>query len=113
MKTILILIGLIISFSAHAEEPKVEITSFVIAGYRTHAAELCGKVTGSMAPFVIAKITVDPNSDKPGIYNVLVGSEGRFCAAVVTYDGNAYASVATLGRELRSSIATASDIAKR
>ena len=75
------------------EEPKVEITSFVSAGTRTRAAELCGKVTGIADEWLAVRVVVDPKMDRPGVYNVLVGKEGKFCVAVVTYSGRAEASV--------------------
>lgn len=108
MKRITIFLGILSSVSVMAEEAKIEITSFVMAGYRTHAAELCGKVTGATAPFVVAKIAVDPNAEKPGIYNVLVGAEGKFCTTVVTYDGIAQASVVLLNQELQSALTNVS-----
>lgn len=98
-----ILIGLIFfsSFFAHAEDAKIEITSFLYAGSQTRAAELCGKVTGMpIASFVVAKIVVDDKSDKPGVYNTLVGKDGKFCTAVVSYYGTASASVEILGKAL-------------
>lgn len=96
-----------------AEEPKVEITSFIAAGQRTRAAELCGKVTGATVPFLAVKVTVDPNTDKPGIYNVLVGKDGAFCTTVVSYRGTAEATVWLLNRELSSGLATLSSSGER
>lgn len=106
MKKLAVVVGLVFSatLAYSAEEPKVEITSFIFAGQRTRAAELCGKVTGSNAPFLAVKVTVDPNTDKPGIYNTLVGKEGGFCVTVVSYGGTAEASAWLLGRELSSGI---------
>ena len=103
MKRLVAVFGILGSLSAFAEEAKVEITSFVIAGSRTHAAELCGRVTGATSP-VVVKVTVDPNAQKPGIYNALVGTEGTFCTTVVTYEGNAHASIWLLDREFKSAL---------
>lgn len=76
-----------------AEEPKVEITSFIAAGSRTRAAELCGKVTGSPSEWLAVRVVVDPKTDRPGIYNTLVGKDGKFCTTVVSYFGRAEASI--------------------
>lgn len=81
------------SVAQAAEEAKVEITSFIAAGTRTRAAELCGKVTGSDAPWLTVRVVVDPKTDKPGVYNTLVGKDGKFCATVVSYSGLAEASI--------------------
>lgn len=98
-----VLVGVTIGFSAFAaEEPKIEITSFVPAGTRTRAAELCGKITGVNVPYLAARVVVDDKTDKPGIYNVLVGKDGHFCTTVVSYAGTASASVWLLGKELVS-----------
>lgn len=76
-----------------AEEPKVEITSFIAAGARTRAAELCGKVSGSAADWVVVRVLVDPKTERPGVYNALVGKDGKFCTTVVSYSGQAEASI--------------------
>lgn len=104
-------IGAVSAFAA--EEPKVEITSFIAAGQHTRAAELCGKVAGATVPFLAVKVTVDPNTDKPGVYNVLVGKDGGFCTTVVSYRGTAEASVWLLNRELSSGVATLSSAGER
>lgn len=90
------LISILASGAAVAGELKVDITSFVAAGSRTRAAELCGKVTGidqSTPSFVAVRVVVDHKSNKPGVYNVLVGRDGAFCTTVVSYYGTAVASV--------------------
>jgi hypothetical protein len=79
--------------SADEVASTIEISSFIMAGTRTRAAEICGKVSGATAPFVTAKITVDPKSSRPGTYNVLVGSDGKYCVTVVTFSGTAEASL--------------------
>lgn len=93
MKTILIFLVTLASVNAFAEEPKVEITSFVLTGSRTRTAELCGKVTGSTREWLAVRVAVDPKTERPGIYNTLVGKDGKFCTTVVTYAGEADASI--------------------
>ncbi|MBY0472091.1 hypothetical protein K2X30_13070 [bacterium] len=82
------------SLAQAADEPKVEITSFIAAGQRTRAAELCGKVTGFSGNWLAVRVTVDPKSDRPGVYHVLAGKDGAFCTTVVSYQGLAEASIA-------------------
>ena len=89
-------------------EPGVVITSFVGAGHQTRAAELCGKVSGADAEYSVVRIVADPKEDKPGIYNVLAGKEGDFCAVIVSYTGTATASVRVLDREVSSTPAVMS-----
>lgn len=108
MKTTLAVLVALISTNVLAEEPKVEITSFIMAGSRTRAAELCGKVTGMTKSFVVVKVTVDPNTDRPGIYNALVGQDGKFCTIVVSFSGTADASVWIMNQELHSAQASVS-----
>ena len=81
------------AWAASSEEPKVEITSFIAAGARTRAAELCGKVTGLTDDWVVVRVLVDPKTDKPGVYNALVGKDGKFCTTVVSYSGQAVVSI--------------------
>lgn len=89
-------LGLLFSaaaLNAFADELKVDISSFVYAGSRTRAAELCGKVTGPINSMLTVRVVVDDKTDRPGVYNVLVGKDGKFCTTVVTYTGTAAASV--------------------
>ena len=72
---------------------EVKITSYQYAGTRTRAAELCATVTGVDTFPAYIKITVDEKSEKPGIYNIVVGPELYFCTTVVTYEGTATANV--------------------
>lgn len=83
------------SLAAMADEGKVEITSYTMAGSRNRAAELCGKLTGVTKFPAYVRVTVDEKSDKPGIYNVIVGPEAKFCTAVITYYGTAIADLWT------------------
>lgn len=87
-------------------QSKVEITSFIMAGSRTRAAEICGKAAGVNAPFPVVRVIVDPKSDKPGVYNVLAGKDGLFCATVVTFTGTAEASLADQGAASAPALAT-------
>lgn len=80
---------------AHAEAPKVDITSFFYVGDQTRVAELCGKVTGMSTPSTLVRVTVDENY-KPGIYNTLAGQDGKFCTLVLTYTGRASAAAGSL-----------------
>lgn len=89
-------------------QSKVEITSFVFAGSRTRAAEICGKVTGGNPAISVVRVTVDPKSEKPGAYNVLAGRDGLFCAVVATYTGTAEASMAD--QEAASASAAAASV---
>lgn len=79
---------------AQADEPQVKLISFISAGTKTRVAELCGRVTNAPAAGLVAvHIVVDEKTDSPSHYNVMVGNEGKFCAAVVTYRGTAIASI--------------------
>jgi hypothetical protein len=86
----------------------VTITSFVLIGQNTPAAELCGKVSGAATEFSVVRVVVDPNSKHPAVYNVLAGQDGAFCAAVMTYYGEASASVSALNKSAASPVARAS-----
>lgn len=90
--------------SVWAAELGVKITSFVAAGSRTRAAELCGKVTGlgGANPTAVVRVVVDEKTSKPAVYNVLVGSDGSFCTTVVSYAGTAVASVWDQSDEISS-----------
>lgn len=102
--TLLTLTMTLLATQAFAEEPKLEITSFIGAGLRTRAAELCGKVTNLTAPAVVS-IVVDPKSKNPGQYRASVGVDGKFCHVVVTNTGKAEAALADIGgKELRSDV---------
>jgi hypothetical protein len=81
------------TFADPPGSPIVEITSFLSAGSRTNAAELCGKVTDSKYDWTVVRIVADPQSNRPGIYNTLVGKDGKFCVVVVSYSGRAEASI--------------------
>lgn len=79
---------------AQADEPQVKLISFISAGTKTRAAELCGRVTNPPASGLVAvHIVVDEKTDSPSHYNVMVGNEGKFCVTVVTYRGTVVASI--------------------
>ncbi len=78
--------------TAYASEQSVEVTSFKFAVTRGHVAELCGKVSG-IEGLSLIKILVDPKSKNPANYTVVVDSNGSFCTSLVTYSGEAEASV--------------------
>ena len=80
---------------AFAEEARVDITSFVLAGPNTRAAEICGRVSGSKTTPTFVRVAVDEKTGKPGIYNLIAGPDGAFCGMVVTYAGTAVASLWT------------------
>jgi hypothetical protein len=88
--------------------PTVAITSFVAANDNTPVSEICGKVTGATSEFSVVRILVDPKSKTPGFYNTVAGSDGAFCAVVMTWQGTATASVQTLSKEVTSRPATVS-----
>ena len=84
-----------------ATAPSVQITTFVKQPGNTHLAELCGKVTGGGA-MTLVKISVDPDSGKPGTYYVVAGPDGLFCTALVTYNDTADATIAVGGQQFTS-----------
>lgn len=86
--------------------PSVTITSFVYAGNNTRVAELCGRVTGS--ELAVVRVSVDPREKKPATYNALAGSDGAFCAVVVTYTGLAEASVKGMDKPFAAAAAASS-----
>jgi hypothetical protein len=94
MNKLIIAVVTLISVGAFAE-PTVKLTSFrpVDRDYtkRPIMAEACGEVAGATAFPVFVKLTVDYKSNSKGIYNVVVGKDAVFCAAVSTYDGTVQA----------------------
>lgn len=74
----------------------VKITSFLYAGTRTQAAELCGSVSGHKG-MVVVHVTVDEQSKSPGHYRTIADTDGAFCVVVATNDGTAVASVKEMG----------------
>jgi hypothetical protein len=76
-----------------AAMPTVKITSFVYNGQDRRAAELCGVVTDQVTTPTFVQVIVDHTASRPANYNTLVGSDGKFCIAVVTLRGTAIAKI--------------------
>lgn len=74
------------SLSALAAE--IKVTSFNYVGQQSRVAELCGVVSGHEGHAHI-RIAVDDQTSKPGIYNTIAGTDGKFCAIVMSYSGRA------------------------
>ena len=92
MKKLLSLMALsLMSVSAVAVEPSVQITSYTYVNQERKVAELCGVVNNPSAGANFVQITVDHNSSRPGTYNVVAGSNGKFCTVVISYYGTATA----------------------
>lgn len=71
----------------------VKVTSFStirIAGDIFHpVAELCGLVENATSHPSFVRVVVDPNSNRPGVYNTVAGEDGKFCLTVITHRGSA------------------------
>lgn len=94
MKKLLSLMALsLMSVSAIAVEPSVQITSYTYVNQERKVAELCGVVSNSTGGANFVQITVDYNSKRPATYNTIAGSDGKFCTVVVTYYGTAQARI--------------------
>lgn len=81
----------LMSFTAMAGT-SISITSFVYTNNEGKVAEICGLVKDSPTPVTNVQIVVDYNSKRPGTYNTIAGSDGKFCTVVVSYFGTAKAS---------------------
>lgn len=95
MKKIFGLVCLMASLSSFAATVKITSFNYVRTNadaYQAPLAELCGVVEGA-ASMTFVKVVVDYKSSKPGNYNTVVDSDGKFCLAVVTYRGTAEATV--------------------
>lgn len=88
MKILLTSAILVSSLSGFAAT--VKITSFYYINNTRPHAELCGKVEDSSFPALV-KVVVDPHTNRPGTYNTMVGSNGKFCVMVATWSGKAEA----------------------
>lgn len=94
MKKILGLVCLFSSVSVFAATVKVTSFQYVRMGNtQGPVAELCGAVEGATAAPTFVQVTVDHNTSKPGHYNTLAGTNGKFCMTVVTYRGTAEAAL--------------------
>lgn len=88
--------SLLISSAAFAADDSVKITSFYFLGSgdkRTPAAELCGVLVQPTGKPEMIKVTVDPKSKEPGMYNAWTGKDGKFCLVLATYSGTADAEI--------------------
>ena len=95
MKTLIATVLSFVSISAFAASVKITSFNYVRTSgdtFRSPLAELCGTVEGATSEITLVKVTVDPKN-KPAIYNTVVGPEGKFCLAVITYRGDAEAEV--------------------
>lgn len=93
MRSFTFLISLFIVSSVFASEPTVKITSFVYNGQDKRAAELCGIVFDQTTTPTFVQVVVDQTTNRPANYNTLVGPDGKFCIAVVTFRGTAIAKI--------------------
>jgi hypothetical protein len=95
MKSILVLALFVSSLSSMAAS--VKITSFnYVRGADTAfspLAELCGRVTDATSVPTFIQVLVDHKANRPGTYNTLAGTDGKFCLAVITYRGTAEVSI--------------------
>ena len=87
LMTVMVLCSSLSAFAA-----SVKITSFVYVAREHNLAELCGVVEGAVSPSFI-KLKIDHLGRRPGVYNTVAGDDGRFCQAVITYRGEAEASL--------------------
>lgn len=87
MKKYFLIVLILLSFSTLAST--VKITSFNYGRPGQWYAELCGLVEGASTNPTFVKVIVDPRSKKPGTYNTFAGEDGKFCVAVVSYQGEA------------------------
>ena len=95
------------SAPAEGAAPEVRITSFMMDSAQSHLAELCGRVSGAGTEFSVVRVTVDPGTRHPAVYNALAGADGSFCVAVMTFDRAAEASVRALGKTASAKAAAA------
>jgi hypothetical protein len=93
MKTTITALTLLASTTAWSAEPSVKITSFNSESVGSRVAEICGVVSDPVTPQTVVKVIVDYKGSRPGTYNVLAGADGKFCTVVVTYRGEASASL--------------------
>jgi hypothetical protein len=90
MRKLAFLFLLLASFSSLAAS--VKITSFVYVRNDRYLAELCGVVEGASSPSFV-KLNVDFKGSRPAVYNAVAGEDGKFCQALITYRGEAEATV--------------------
>ena len=94
MKYWIALLATVPSFAYAASD--VTVTSFRFleqSGRFSPTAELCGETKVPTGKPQMIKITSDPNSKGPALYYVWAGPEGKFCAVIATFTGNANAEI--------------------
>jgi hypothetical protein len=91
MKKCFFVILVLVSFNTLAST--VKISSFNYGRSGQYYAELCGQVEGATSNPIFVRVMIDPRSKNPGTYNTVTGSDGKFCLAVISYRGEAEASV--------------------
>lgn len=79
--------------STAAQAATVKVTSFVYVRNDQYLAELCGVVSDAKSSPAFVKLHVDYKGSRPAVYNTLAGADGKFCQALITYRGEAEASV--------------------
>lgn len=89
MRKLMTAIFLLSSFSALAD---VKVTSFYFVNGNQHLAEICGVVEGATAPAFV-NLKIDYRGNRPASYNAVTSADGKFCQAVITFRGEAQASV--------------------
>jgi P pilus assembly chaperone PapD len=89
-KLLIALVFSLLSVSAFAAD--IKITSFNYNGSERRGAEICGVVSNMTETPTYVQVVVDYNSKRPATYNTIVGADGNFCLAVVSYYGTAKAS---------------------
>lgn len=90
MRKLAFLFFFLASFNSLAAS--VKITSFVYVRNDRYLAELCGVVEGESSPSFV-KLNVDYKGSRPAVYNAVAGADGKFCQALITYRGEAEATV--------------------
>jgi hypothetical protein len=87
----------ILVFSFASMAASVKVTSFNYVRNQNDLyhplAELCGLVEGATASPSFVQVLVDPKSKTPGSYNTVAGKDGKFCVAVITFNGKADVSL--------------------
>lgn len=95
MKKLLALVALLFATSSIAASVKINSFYYVrTAPNNTYnvLAELCGNVSETELPAFV-KLEIDYNGNNPGSYSTVADDNGNFCLTVITYRGQARASV--------------------
>ncbi len=106
MKTFLAMALLVSSVSSFAATVKVTSFNYIRTSTDMNSplAELCGTVEGAASSPSFIRVLVDPKSKNPASYNTLAGVDGKFCLAVITFRGNAEATVMGSKESTRASV---------